>query len=91
MSNLTDEIYDKLVDMFNSEGWVYFIEDVRANLETANTLDGVQGEQALGMQQGRVDILRGIINYENTIKQVRDELDTEQTEQQSAEQQAVSL
>lgn len=70
MSDLTSDIEDALFAMFSSEGWHYFLEDAKANLETANTLDDITGDQALGVRQGQVAVLRSIISYEDTIRHV---------------------
>ena len=64
----TPEVQDALVSMFSSEGWVYFIEDVQKNLNGINTLDGIRGEQQLGIMQGQLQVLRGILTYEDTIR-----------------------
>lgn len=78
--SLTDDIYDDLKTMFMSNGWNYFLEDVKENLKGVNTLSDIQGEQQLGMKQGQVAILQGIIKYEDTIDQVRQQtqIDAEQ-------------
>jgi len=68
MDKFTPEIQDALMNLFSSEGWHYFLEDVVANLESVNNLDGIQGEQALGFRQGQISTLRGVISYEDTIK-----------------------
>jgi len=66
------EIQRALMDMFATEGWNYFLEDVTENLKGANTLDGITGEQALGFRQGQINTLRSVIAYEDTIRNAVD-------------------
>jgi len=80
MDKFTPEIQDALMNLFSSEGWHYFLEDVVANLESVNNLDGVQGEQALGFRQGQISTLRGVIAYEDTIKAATEEDDAEESQ-----------
>jgi hypothetical protein len=76
-NKFTPEIQQALMDMFATEGWQYFLEDVAENLKGANTLDSITGEQSLGFRQGQVNTLRSVLAYEDTI---RDAVDNEAEE-----------
>lgn len=68
MDNFNPEVQRALEDMFASEGWRYFLEDVTANKNGVNHLDGIEGEQMLGFRQGQVSILNSVLAYEDAIR-----------------------
>lgn len=68
MDNFSTEIQDRLFELFATEGWKVFMEDVQQNLDGVNHLDNIVGEQQLGFRQGQVAVLRGIVQYEDAIR-----------------------
>lgn len=77
MDNFNSEVQKALEDMFASEGWRYFLEDVTANKNGINHLDGIEGDQMLGFRQGQVSILNSVLAYEDAIRSAS-EVDAEE-------------
>jgi len=77
MDNFNIKVQKALEDMFASEGWRFFLEDVTANKNGINHLDGIEGDQMLGFRQGQVSILNSILAYEDAIR-TASEVDTEE-------------
>lgn len=85
MDNFTPDIRQALGDMFASDGWRIFVEDVTANLTNTNTLSGITGEQQLGHRQGQVAVLQSIISYEDTIRVIGEQQDIESNVEKSTD------
>lgn len=54
--------------LFEMEGWALFMEDMQRNLSANSGVAGIEGLQLLGVRQGQVDVLEGILNYEGLIE-----------------------
>lgn len=67
--NPQDELtrIETIGEMFSTEAWAMYLQDMQQNLDAVNSLSGIVGEQQLGIRQGQVDTLSGILNYENLI------------------------
>lgn len=70
---LDNEKYEKLVDMFASDGWKLFLEEA-ANLEDALTkgaVDAADSNDKWQYARGQIHQLRSILGYENFLTQLR--------------------
>lgn len=71
--------YETYFDLFATEGWKQFIEDVK---ESAGTFDvrNVQDEAALKFVQGQLTIMDKISNWDNMVNTAFEQLQDEDKE-----------
>lgn len=71
--------YETYFDLFATEGWKQFIEDVK---ESAGTFDvrNVQDEAALKFVQGQLTIMDKISNWDNMVNAAFEQLQEEDKE-----------
>lgn len=71
--------YETYFDLFATEGWKQFIEDVK---ESAGTFDvrNVQDEAALKFVQGQLTIMDKISNWDNMVNAAFEQLQDEDKE-----------
>lgn len=65
---------ESIKSIFELEGWALFLEDMKTNLASVNTISGVDGLQELGIRQGQTQILGGILNYETLIEATENQI-----------------
>ncbi len=68
------EQIEKLLDLFAHEGWPIFMSDMEKNLAAVNHVGSIAGEQQLGVRQGQVQALAGLLNYPTAIETARKQL-----------------
>jgi hypothetical protein len=56
--------YEDKFEMMSTRGWLDFIEEMTAILETTNQLNTVKNEQELYLAKGEMNILSLIINWQ---------------------------
>jgi len=59
---------ETIKELFEHAGWEQFRQDMANNLQAVSTIKGITGEQELGVRQGQVFVLEGILNYETLIE-----------------------
>jgi hypothetical protein len=65
---MTDLSAEAARSMFIQFGWTQFIEYVDEQIKVQESIDNVESEQALFMAKGRLEVLRAVAAYEDTIK-----------------------
>lgn len=69
MANADEKQYfDNAREMFLTAGWCDFIEDVEGIVETL-TLDAADNADDFFFCKGKLEALRVILSYENTVKE----------------------
>jgi len=64
----TQQYFDRYFDLFASEGWKQFIEDMEGNRELMSDLMTVKDANDLFYRKGQVDILNRIVNFQDSIE-----------------------
>lgn len=59
------EYYESLLNLFATDGWKKFQEDMRNSLENLNNIQTVNSAEEFWLRKGQVDTLSFIVNYEN--------------------------
>ena len=65
---MTDLSAEAARTMFILDGWTQFIEYVDEQIKVQESIDNVESEQALFTAKGRLEVLRAVAAYEDTIK-----------------------
>lgn len=74
-----EKYYETYFDLFTTDGWKQFIEDVK---ESAGTFDvrNVSDEAALKYAQGQLTIMDKILNWDNMVNAAFEQLQEEDKE-----------
>jgi hypothetical protein len=64
----TQQYFDRYFDLFASEGWKQFIEDMEGNRELMSDLMTVKDANDLFYRKGQVDVLNRIVNFQDSIE-----------------------
>lgn len=68
MDKDTQQYFDKYFDLFASEGWKQFIEDMEGNRDLMSDLMTVKDANDLFYRKGQVDVLNRIVNFQDSIE-----------------------
>jgi len=73
---MTDrEVLEKRIDLFSSEAWTIFTEELTDMAQSLENIQTIEDEKTLFLRRGQVDILNMIINLEETTKLALDQLE----------------
>jgi hypothetical protein len=64
----TQQYFDRYFDMFASEGWKQFIEDMEGNRDLMSDLMTVKDANDLYYRKGQVDVLNRMVNFQDSIE-----------------------
>jgi len=67
---------EELLDMFVTPGWGHIVEDFTEVREGLDTLQGVETEQQLHRNKGKIDVLNILLSYEDTVRRILDDAET---------------
>ena len=70
---MNEEYYEAMLDMFLSRGWKYLMEDFTELESQLDTLRDVDGIERLHFQKGQLDVLRRVVNFEETIRRTMED------------------
>jgi len=77
MSLMTDEEYfDHLRTMFNSQGWLLFVEETQRSVEQLDSIEACKSLEDLWYRKGQIAALANILNLESMMKRAEEELET---------------
>ena len=68
MDKDTEKYFDDYFDLFISEGWKAFVDDMGSNLSNISELSNISDAKELHYKQGQVNIITAIINFEQSIR-----------------------
>jgi hypothetical protein len=64
----TQQYFGRYFDMFASEGWKQFIEDMEGNRDLMSDLMTVKDANDLYYRKGQVDVLNRMVNFQDSIE-----------------------
>ncbi len=65
--------YRNLREMFKTEGWKIFIEDVRTNAELVNSIEFTKDVEDLYTRKGQLLVMANILNLEEQIDRAEED------------------
>ena len=65
--------YEDYADLFLTDGWKQFQEDIEAAALTINIMS-MQDAKDLHLSQGKLDVFQRLLNWQNSIENAYDEL-----------------
>lgn len=68
MDKDTQQYFDRYFDMFASEGWKQFIEDMEGNRDLMSDLMTVKDANDLYYRKGQIDVLNRMVNFQDSIE-----------------------
>ena len=73
-----NEYYDAVRDMFLSRGWSYFLEDIRAFVDSSNDIRKVVDADDLLYKQGQLNVADFVLGFEEAIKTAQQTYEAEE-------------
>lgn len=71
--------YENYADLFLTDGWKQFQEDIQAAALTINIMS-LKDAKDLHISQGKLDVFQRLLNWQNSIDNAYDELLNEEKE-----------
>jgi hypothetical protein len=81
VNNETETYFRHLNDMFRTEGWKIFLDDIRQGVVNINSVEMVKDEQDLYFRKGQLAVMANILNVEAQVAAAQAEAE----EQEDAE------
>jgi hypothetical protein len=81
VNNETETYFRHLNDMFRTEGWKIFLDDIRQGVANINSVEMVKDEQDLYFRKGQLAVMANILNVEAQVAAAQAEAE----EQEDAE------
>jgi len=81
VNNETETYFRHLNDMFRTEGWKIFLDDIRQGVANVNSVEMVKDEQDLYFRKGQLAVMANILNVEAQVAAAQAEAE----EQEDAE------
>jgi hypothetical protein len=73
MDKETEKYYDDRADMFLTQGWKDFIEELRANALQINSVEYTKDVNDLFFRKGQLSVLADILNLESAMNHVQED------------------
>jgi hypothetical protein len=70
-----EKYYEHYADLFATQGWKQFIEDMVSNFEGLNQVQNIKDSDSLFYTKGQLDTLARIVNFQAFIEQSRDNME----------------
>ena len=80
MDTQTETYFRHLKDMFNSEGWKIFLDDIRQGVANVNSVEMAKDEQDLYFRKGQLAVMSNILNIEAQVEAAEAEANEEDAE-----------
>ena len=68
-----EQYYFELQKMFRSEGWKYFIEDMKDNAQVVDSIEYTKDDKDLYFRKGQLSVIANILNLEDSILSAQEE------------------
>jgi hypothetical protein len=81
VNNETETYFRHLNDMFRTEGWKIFLDDIRQGVANVNSVEMAKDEQDLYFRKGQLAVMANILNVEAQVAAAQAEAE----EQEDAE------
>lgn len=72
MDKETQEYFDDYFELFSTEGWKQFIEEIEDIIDTFS-IENIKDQDDLKTTQGQLQILNRIANFEDSIRNAYDQ------------------
>ena len=69
-------------EMFRSEGWEYFLNDIKGGVPNVNSVEAAKDENDLFFRKGQLAVMANILNLEAQLDSVIEERNNPQAEGQ---------
>lgn len=67
MDRELQEYYEKLLELFSTDGWKQFMEDIGDNLEILGDITTIPDENQFWFRKGQVEAVQRVLSYEQSI------------------------
>ena len=78
MDKETQDYFDRYFDLFASQGWKQFIEDMEDNRTLMSDLLTVKDANDLYYRKGQLEVLNRIVNFQLAIENAYEEVTNEE-------------
>jgi len=68
MDKELQDYYENLLDLFATQGWKQYIEDISDNKEILEDITTINDEKQFWYRRGQLEAIHRILAYESTIK-----------------------
>lgn len=73
MDKELEQYYDNYFEMFDSKGWKQFVEELRTNGLSINSVEAVKDSNDLYLRKGQLNVIATVLNFEAQIQNVYEE------------------
>lgn len=77
--NEQEKIFDAARELFNTEGWANFINDIVNNIQSIR-VENIDDEKGFWIAKGQLNVLHSIAGYENMIRAAEEQADEDDAE-----------
>jgi hypothetical protein len=69
----TEKHYEALVDMFATEGWKMFTDELKNNAVQINSVEATKDKNDLYFRKGQLNVISFMLNMESTVEHLINE------------------
>lgn len=73
MEKETEKHYEALVDMFATEGWKMFTDELKNNAVQINSVEATKDKNDLYFRKGQLNVISFMLNMESTVEHLMKE------------------
>lgn len=73
MEKETEKHYEALVDMFATEGWKMFTDELKNNAVQINSVEATKDKNDLYFRKGQLNVISFMLNMESTVEHLINE------------------
>lgn len=73
MEKETEKHYEALVDMFATEGWKMFTDELKNNAVQINSVEATKDKNDLYFRKGQLNVISFMLNMESTVEHLMNE------------------
>ena len=77
--NEQEKIFDAARELFNTEGWANFINDIVNNIQSIR-VENIDDEKGFWIAKGQLNVLHSIAGYENMMRASEEQADEDDAE-----------
>lgn len=78
MNKENETYFRNLNEMFRSEGWKIFIDDIKQGAINVNSVEMAKDEQDLYFRKGQLAVMANILNIEAQVAAAQEEAESEE-------------
>lgn len=77
MDKELQDYYEKLLELFSTDGWKQYIEDISDNIEHLMDITTIPDEKQFWFRRGQIEAAQRILAYESSIKNSYEDFERE--------------